>query len=217
MPCCGCSPFECAAGEQFNQKTVAQELNRYRRKGPGPITRLLVDGIVRAAGMGGSVLDIGSGIGGLTFELFERGVSRAVAVDASAAYVEAARHEASRRGYAEAIRFVHADFVAAAPALPPASIVALDRVVCCYPSCTTLLTAAVAHAERCLAISYPRDVWYARAAMRLENGQRRLARHAFRTFVHPVNLIESIITSGGLRLSSRRQSWMWSADVYERR
>lgn len=215
MPGC-CSHFECAANQQFNQKKVGQELKRYREKGPGPTTRLLVDGISQSGALAGTVLDVGSGIGGLTLALLERGASSAVAVDASAAYVSAARDEAQRRGRADAIRFVHADFVMAACELPLASIVTLDRVVCCYPSCEQLLDAAVARTERCLALSYPRDVWYVRVGMAVENGMRRLARNSFRTFVHPVHLIEGTITRAGLKLSSRRESWMWSADVYVR-
>jgi magnesium-protoporphyrin O-methyltransferase len=211
-----CSHFECAANQQFNPAKVEQELKRYREAGPGPTTRLLVDGISQSGALAGTVLDVGSGIGGLTLALLERGALSAVEVDASAAYVGAARDEADRRGQSGAIRFVHADFVAAASELPSASIVTLDRVVCCYPSCQQLLAAAVARTERCLAFSYPRDVWYVRAGMALENGQRRMARNPFRTFVHPVELMADIITRAGLRLSSRRQSWMWSADVYLR-
>ena len=76
--------------------------------------------------------------------------------------------------------------------------------------------AALAHAERCLALSYPRDVWYVRLGMMVENGQRRLTGNSFRTFVHPVPPIEAMIVRGGFRLSSRRQTPMWSADVYVR-
>jgi len=216
MPSCCCSPFECAANQQFNQKKVAKELRRYRQRGPGPTSRLLIDGILQSAPIGGTVLDIGSGVGGLSFALLERGASSVVAVDASAAYVSAARDEAARRGRADAVRFIHADFVVAASELPSASIVTLDRVVCCYPSCTELLDAAVAHTQRCLALSYPREVWHVRAAMSLENGQRRLGRNPFRTFVHPTAMIEGIITRAGFKLSSRRESWVWSADVYVR-
>jgi magnesium-protoporphyrin O-methyltransferase len=216
MPGC-CSHFECEASQQFNQKRAAQELRRYRQKGPGPTTRLLVDGIARSGTLAGTVLDVGSGIGGLSLALLERGASSAVAVDASAAYASAARDEAHRRGRSDAIRVVHADFAEAASGLSSASIVTLDRVVCCYPSCARLLDAAAAHAERCLALSYPRDVWYVRAGVALENGQRRLARNPFRTFVHPGALIEDSITRAGFELSSRRESWMWSADVYVRK
>jgi magnesium-protoporphyrin O-methyltransferase len=211
-----CSHFECEANQQFNQKKVEQELKRYRTKGPGRTTRLLLDGISQSGALAGTVLDVGSGFGGLTLALLERGASSAVAVDASAAYVGAARDEAHRQGRSVTIRFVHADFVIVAPELPSASIVTLDRVVCCYPSCQQLLAAAVARTERCLALSYPRDVWYVRAGMALENGQRWLARNPFRTFVHPGGLIEDIITRAGFRLSGRCETWMWSADVYVR-
>ena len=104
-----------------------------------------------------------------------------------------------------------------APELSLASIVTLDRVVCCYEFCETLLDAAAAHAERCLALSYPRDVWYVVVGTALENGERRLARNSFRTFVHPGPLIEDSIARAGFKLSSRRQSWVWSVDVYLRK
>jgi len=68
MPGC-CSPFVGAANQQFNQKKVAQELERYRAKGPGPTTLLLADGIAQSGTLSGTVLDVGSGIGGLTFAL----------------------------------------------------------------------------------------------------------------------------------------------------
>jgi SAM-dependent methyltransferase len=171
MPSC-CSAFESAADQQFNQRKVAQELKRYRENGPGPTTRMLVDGIAQSGALSGTVLDVGSGIGALTLALLDRGAASAIAVDASTAYVGVAREEAGRRGRTDAIQFVHADFVESASQLPSASVVALDRVVCCYPSWQRLLEAALGHAERCLALSYPRDAWYVRLGMTLENSQR---------------------------------------------
>jgi SAM-dependent methyltransferase len=215
MPSC-CSSFECAADQQFNQHMVAQELKRYRQKGPGPTTRMLVEGIAQSGALSGSVLDVGSGIGALTFALLERGATSAIAVDASTAYVGAAREEAVRRGRAEAIQFLQADFVDAASQLPSAAVVTLDRVVCCYPSYEQLLGAALGHAERCLALSYPRDAWYVRLGMAIENGLRWLSRNDFRTFFHPVASIEETIRRAGFRLVSRRETWVWSADVYVR-
>lgn len=216
MPAC-CSVFDRAADQQFNQKKVALELRRYREKGPGPTTRLLADGIARSGVLSGTVLDVGSGIGALTLALLEQGAASAIAVDASTAYVGAARDEAVRRGRTDAIQFVHADFVETASQLPSASVVTLDRVVCCYPSWERLLDAALGHAERCVALSYPRDAWYVRLGITFENGQRWLARNSFRTFVHPVQKIEETIRVAGFELSSRRQTWMWSVDVYLRR
>ena len=211
-----CSPFECAADQQFNEKKATEELKRYRTKGPGRTTRLLQEGVAHAGALGGTLLDIGSGIGSLMFGLLERGVTRAVAVDASSAYNGVARQEAERLGRADVVRFVHADFVSVAPELPAATLVTLDRVVCCYPSYEALLNAALRHAELCLALSYPRDVWFVRLGVILENTQRRLTKNSFRTFVHSAARMEDVIRSAGFELSTRRETWMWSVDVYMR-
>jgi tRNA1(Val) A37 N6-methylase TrmN6 len=211
-----CASYEGIAAEQFNRKKAAAELKRYRDKGLGQTTRLLTDGIVAAGAHDGTLLDVGTGIGSLTFAMLTRGTTNAVAVDASAAYLDAARHEAERLDRADAIHFVHADFVAAASHLPTATVVTLDRVVCCYPSYEPLLNAALHHADRCVALSYPRDAWYVRVFTALENAQRRLKSNAFRTFVHPPPRIEQMIRRAGFTLESRRETWIWSIDVYVR-
>lgn len=212
-----CSSFACAAGQEFNPAKVAQEVKRYRERGPRPTTRLLVDGIVESGASGGDVLDIGGGFGGLTLALLERGAMGATVVDASEAYIAAGREEAERGGRAERVHFVRADFVEAASTLPAAEVVALDRVICCYPAYEAMLELALARAGRCLAISYPRGAWYVRLAMTLENLQRRLMGNPFRSFVHPVSRLEELIRRAGFRLASRRRTWMWSADVYTKR
>ena len=211
-----CCNFPGQANQQFNRAKVAQELKRFHQSGPGVTTRLLLEGIVQSKALGPTVLDVGAGFGSLALALLEQGASSAVAVDASSAYVEAALDEAARRGHSAALQFVLGDFVEAASQIVPASTVTLDRVVCCYPSWEPLVATALAHTENCLALSYPRNAWYVRAAMALENGQRRLAQNPFRTFVHPVRLIEDLITRSGFVLSVRRETWMWRADVYVR-
>lgn len=148
--------------------------------------------------------------------MLTRGIAPAIAVDASLAYVQTARQEAERLGRADDVRFVHADFVSISSDLPSASVVTLDRVVCCYPSYGLLLSAAVRHADRCLALSYPRNAWYVRLAILIENYQRRLTKNSFRAFVHPSANIEQTIRQAGFTLSSRRETWMWSVDVYSR-
>ena len=212
----GCCGFPGHASRHFNRAKVAEELRRFHEKGPGVTTRLLIEGIIHSEGPGRTVLDVGAGFGGLTLALIEHGASSAVAVDASSAYVEAAQNEVARRGHRAAVRFVLGDFVDTASDILPASTVALDRVVCCYPAWEPLVTAAIAHAEHRLAPSYPRDAWYVRVALAIENGRRRLTRNPFRTFVHPVTSIEDLITRSGFILSSRRTTWMWNADVYTR-
>lgn len=214
MACCA---FDETVNDQFTTRKATQELDRYRRKGVGPTTRRLIDGLSRCSLVGGSLLDVGAGVGSLTFELLERGYRRAVIVEASAAYAAAAADEATRRKRMGDIDFAHGDFLDLAQTLSPASVVTLDRVICCYPLYEPLLNEALRHAERGLAISYPHDRWYVRAAMGLENAMRRRRKSRFRTFVHPQRQIRQIIEDAGFALVSRKQTFIWSADVFLRR
>jgi SAM-dependent methyltransferase len=177
---------------------------------------MLRDLLVEAGGIDDVLLEVGAGIGGLTFELLERGVRRGIAVDASSAYLRAAAEEAVRRGRAADVQFVQGDFLNVSSQLPKAPTVVLDRVICCYPFYVPLLEASLRHAGRCFALSYPRDVWYVRRAIAVENGLRWLRGRSFRTFVHPADRVRSVIHHAGFTLAAHRQTRQWSADVYAR-
>jgi len=211
-----CSTYGNVAGAHFDEKIAKRDLENYRQKGPGPTARLLRDLLGETGAIEGTLLDVGSGIGGLSFELLDRGVERAIAVDASAAYLAAAAQEATRRDRLRAVEFRHGDFLDVASMIQTATIVTMDRVICCYPAFELLLKQALGHAERCFVYSYPKDVWYVRAAIAVENGIRRLKHNPFRAFVHPVDRMTQIIERGGFRLAARRQTWQWSAEVWIR-
>jgi len=214
---CSCSSFCDTAGQQFTPDKAAKELHRYRRKGIGPTTRLLRDGLAKAGLIEGMLLDIGAGFGALTFELLDRGITNAVMVDASSAYLAAGAEEAARRGRTESVQFVHGDFLTVAAQLPRAAVVTLDRVICCYPSYESLLEKALQSAEHGFAVSYPRDRWYVRAGVWFENTMRRRRANPFRTFVHSPSEMERLIERAGFALASRRQTVAWSADVFVKR
>jgi magnesium-protoporphyrin O-methyltransferase len=164
----------------------------------------------------GSLLDIGAGIGALTLELIEKGVTHAVAVDASPAYIAAASEEAGRRGRTNAIKFVRGDFVEFAPEIPAARIVTLDRVICCYPAYAPLLRESLRHAERFIAFSYPKNVWYVRFGNTLINAKRRFTGNTFRTFIHNTDQIQRVVREGGFNRVTRKSTPMWIVDVCER-
>src|SRR6266511_2008941 len=112
------------------------------------------------------------------------GAERVTAVEAAPAYVAAAREEAGRRNVADRLDLVNGDFVSVAGDVMPADVVTMDRVVCCYPAYQPLLEAALRRSRRLLAFSYPRDRWYVRAAVGMQNLSRALFRSPFRGFVH---------------------------------
>ena len=211
---CSCCAFGDTADRQFSSAKVAKELMRYRRKGPGVTTRKLRDGLVSAGLTRGTVLDVGGGLGILSFELLDAGMSRATVIDASSAYLTAASEEAMRRGRSAATQFAHGDFLAIASDVARATVVTLDRVVCCYPSYQPLLEQSLQRAERGFALSYPRDRWFVRLGINCDNAMRRWRGNAFRTFVHPPADLQRIIEAAGFRLVSRARTMVWSADVF---
>jgi magnesium-protoporphyrin O-methyltransferase len=162
------------------------------------------------------VLDVGAGIGALGFELLAAGAERVTAVEAAPAYVAAAREEAGRRHVSDRLEVVQGDFVSVAGDVMQADVVAMDRVVCCYPAYQPLLEAAVRRSRRLMAFSYPRDRWYVRAAVTLQNMGRALLRNPFRGFVHSARGMESVLEQHGFVRKERRETLKWSADLYVR-
>lgn len=213
MNCCN---FITAAERQFNERIAARELAKYRRNGPGATTRILRDSLTGLGLSNGSLIDVGTGIGSLAFELLGRGISHAVAVDASSAFLAKAREEAARLRRADVIEFIHGDFLTVAPAIASASIVALDRVICCYPDYEPLLAEAIRHAESSVALSYPKDRWWIRAANDAQNGVRRVRANAFRTFVHRPSDIERVLRAAAFTRAMRKETWVWRVEVYVR-
>jgi magnesium-protoporphyrin O-methyltransferase len=215
MNCC-CSSIGNAAERQFSEKRATEDLAQYRTKGPGATARLLLAGIAKAGQPQGRLLDIGSGVGALTFELLDQGMTSAIGVDLSSAYITVAAEEAARRGRSDSTRFVQANFLDVASDVQTADVLVLDRVVCCYPDCERLLGESLRRADRCVGISYPRDLWYVRSWVWIQNFGRQLRGNPFRTFVHSASVMESVIRHAGFALVSRSCTRAWCADVYVR-
>ena len=98
--------------------------------------------------------------------------------------------------------------------LPEADVVTLDRVVCCYPDAEALLQQAAGRARQLLAFSYPRDRWYVRTLIVLENFWRRLTGKEFRAFVHGPERMGAVLETAGLVRATRRKTLVWTLDLY---
>jgi magnesium-protoporphyrin O-methyltransferase len=216
MGCCSGHARYAEAERQFGPAIAARDLERYRRKGPDSTSRLLLNAVRGHADGATSLLDIGAGVGVLDFELLANGVSSATLVDASPAYLEAAGREAESRQVADRLRCVVGDFAVLADGIESADVVTMHRVVCCYPDHASLLQAAAKHARRVFAFSYPRDRWYIRLWLALENVRRRLVGNPFRTFVHAPAEMEARVTQNGFVRTHRSKTFVWSIDVYAR-
>ncbi|MGH2518131.1 MAG: methyltransferase domain-containing protein, partial [Ktedonobacterales bacterium] len=163
-----------------------------------------------------TLLDIGGGIGAIQLELIGAGATSATDVDASTAYLAAARDEAARRGYGDRVSYQHGNFVDVAGTIEPADIVTLDRVICCYHDLRGLVGASAAKARRLYGLVYPRDVWTVRMIFAVGNTLLRLQRNPFRIFTHRTRAVEALLRDAGLERRFQRNAGFWQVAVYAR-
>lgn len=212
MNCCQCQGIE----ELFSQQYVSKELAQYRLKGPDKTTSMLTDAIRKEGVDGLTLLDIGGGVGAVQNELIEAGVEDVTSVEASSAYIKAAKEEAQRRGQADRVSFHHGNFVELAAGIPPADIVTLDRVICCYPEMEKLVGLSAERARKLYGLVYPRDTWWVRLSLALENVYFWLRGSHYRTFTHATRAVEDLLSRNGFERRSRSQTLVWQVVVYSR-
>ena len=214
MDCC--SPEDSPFDREFNARTAEEDLRAYHRDGPTGLTRHLIDALSAGGIEGRTVLEIGGGVGTVRHELLHSGARAAVDVDASRAYVAAARGEAERQGHAARVDYRVGDFVSLVDEIAPADVVALDRVLCCYGDMASLVARSAALARRRYGVVYPRDTWLGRMAIVSINVGLRLSRSPFRAYLHRTADVEAILSAHGLVRSLHRTTLIWQLAVYER-
>jgi SAM-dependent methyltransferase len=200
----------------FDRKHAARELRNYRKNGPIATTQALIHSLLRAGADDGTLLDIGGGVGAIQYALLKAGARAAVSVDASAAFEAVARAEAEREGLSGRIQYETGDFVELADRIAPADIVTLDRVVCCYPNMESLVRLSAQRSRRIYGLVYPRDRRLNRVFIRVQNFFRGLFRNPFRSFVHSVDAMESLVRVAGFTLRQRVRTFVWEVSVYEK-
>jgi magnesium-protoporphyrin O-methyltransferase len=198
----------------YDGLSADDELAKWRHRGPPPVTRELID-VIRDDGVeGATVLDIGAGVGAVHITLLEAGAATAVDVDASLAYLATARGEAERRGLAGRVEYRYGDVVELAAELPPADIVTLDSVICCYPYLPALLRAAVSTVPRLVGLTYPRDAWWMRAYMRIWNLAHVVRRSRARYFIHRHAEVNRLMAELGFENAHDGGTRVWRVVLY---
>lgn len=192
------------------------DLERWRTGRLNPVTRELIE-VIRSQGVEGArVLDIGAGVGAVHVALLEAGAAAAIDVDASPEYLATAQAEAERRGLAGRVEYRFGDVVMIGAELPAVDVVTMDSAICCYPDLEPMLAAATRTRPRLVGISYPRDVWWMRAFMRLYNLWSAVRRSPARYFVHRHAQLERWMAGAGYRNVHEGGIRVWRVVLYER-
>lgn len=213
MPDC-CTP----AGYRklFSERSAEAQAKRYRRRGLDPTTKRVYDVLVARGVEGRTVLEVGGGIGALQIELLKAGAARAISVELTPTYEQAAAGLLEEAGLTDRVERRLLDFTEVGDGVPAADLVVLNRVLCCYHDMPRLAGAAAAHTAGLLVLSFPRGSWWARVIAATANVGMRVMRVGFRIFVHSPRRILQVGADHGLRTLSDDVGVFWEIAALER-
>ena len=211
---CSCSTS--ALDEIFGERTARREARRFKRRGLPPRGLALIEALRSVCPFhGATLLEGGAGVGTLSIELLRRGMDRAVIVDAVPAAARTARSLAEDFDVASRFEARVGDFATLADDTAY-DIVALDRVVCCYPDWQALLSSAADRARRAIVLSYPPDRWWSRLFVRCANTGMRIGRREFRLHLHAPGAMHAYLESRGFDVARIAHSGTWEICVLRR-
>jgi len=140
----------------FGGRAARRDVRRYAKDGLDDTGARMVAFLRRRGIEGGTVLEIGGGVGVLQLELLAAGAERATNLELSPEYEDSARALLRERGLDERADRRIGDIVADPALAGAADAVLMHRVVCCYPDADALVGAAAERARRYLVMSFPR-------------------------------------------------------------
>jgi predicted RNA methylase len=201
---------------------ASSNAERVRKGQSSPVVGAMLDQLEAAGLADRTLLDVGCGAGELALGAIDRGASRVRGVDLGPGAIDAARTLADERGLWDRTSFDVLD--GSRSDLGTADVVALSRVVCCYPDPAGLIDNASRAAHGVLAYSAPVDRGIAGTANRvvvaISNVWYRIrpAKYrGFKTFVHDLDAIDARVREAGFTERHRsRLRFVWELVVYER-
>ena len=200
----------------FSERSARAEAKRYRRKGLDPTSKRIVDYLKQQGIAGRSLLEVGGGIGAIQIELLKAGMSRAVSIELTPTYEDAAAGLLRDAGLEDRVERRVMDFAEAAGDVQAADVVVMNRVICCYPDMPKLTGEAAEHARELLVLSFPKDRWWTRVGLALANLMFRVMRREFQVFVHAPDRILATAERRGLATALNQPGFLWQVAAMRR-
>ncbi|MDQ4215858.1 SAM-dependent methyltransferase [Microbacterium capsulatum] len=196
---------------EFNARFARRLVKNYRRNGLTPSAKLVLE-VASSIGLdGATILEVGGGIGDIQLEALKLGAAHTSNVELSPAYEPDAGRLLDDAGLRDRVtRTLGVDLARTPTAVPPADIVVLHRVVCCYPDYERLLTAAAGRARRAVVFSHPPRDLGVRVVIGTINTFSRLTGNPYRMFAHPPEAMVDVLRGQGLDPVHRRTAGTWN-------
>ena len=201
---------------------ASHNAKRARKQGTAaPITRHLLAALDREQLKGRTFLDVGCGTGDLALAALARGAASADGIDLGAGAIADARSLAEERGLADRATFSVGN--GAVEPLARHDVVALNRVLCCYPSVDQLLANSLGAAGDVYAYTAPIHTGlvglFNRTSIGIGNVWYRLRDRkfqGFRAFVHDLDAVDRTIAEAGFRKAHGAHHRMWQLATFTR-
>src|SRR5712664_2426910 len=200
----------------FSEKRAHAEARRYRRRGLDRTSQRIAELLKQQGIAGRTLLEVGGGIGAIQLELLRAGITRAVNIELTPTYEEAAQGLLREAGLEDRVERRVMDFAEATVEVEAADIVVMNRVICCYPDMPKLAGAAADHTRSVLVMSFPSDRWWMRFGLAIANFGFRVIRLQFRVFLHPPELIQAAVQQQGFRIRFNERGLLWQVNAFER-
>jgi hypothetical protein len=200
----------------FSEKSAQAEVRRYRRKGLDKLSRRIAELLKERGVEGRTMLEVGGGIGAIEIELLRAGATRAVNVELTPTYEEAAGELLRETGLADRVERRVMDFVETGAEVEAADFVVLNRVVCCYPDMPRLTAAAADRVRHTLVLTFPNSRWWTRLGLTIVNLGFRVVRLEFRIFLHRPELILAAAEKHGLNTTLNQRGLLWQVATLDR-
>jgi 16S rRNA G966 N2-methylase RsmD len=200
----------------FGEAIARKDLQEYLRGRFNKTTSILLKALRPRTAEVSNLLDIGGGVGVIMHELLTGSAMSATLVEIASAYLKVSQEETEKRGYGDRVQFMQGDFVCFAEKISQVDLVTLDRVVCCYPDVERLIQESTAKCLKWYALSYPRDKWWVRLAIRFENWSRRRVGDSFQVHIHSEVMIDELIKRAGFSRQFHASTLAWRIAIYQR-
>src|SRR5690349_21098672 len=200
----------------FNKRFAGRSADRYRRRGLDKTAERIVRLVEEHGVQGVSVLEVGGGVGDIQHELLKRGAARATNLELSSAYEPEAARLLAEAGMTDRVERRMVDIATAPDEVPPADVVVLNRVVCCYRDYEKLLGSVAAHARRQVVFSHPPRNLLSRTLAGGENLLLRALGRDLRVFAHPPQAMLDVLSERGLVPIRTERALVWQVTAAER-
>jgi magnesium-protoporphyrin O-methyltransferase len=199
----------------FDLKRARKEMVQYLKTGPKKSTKYLLEPLRERVQVEGSLLDIGSGVGALIWELLGNGINQAYYIEISDAYSEAFKERVVAKSMEKQVNILTGDFTEHHPNLPDVDVVTMDKVICCYQDYRPLVKLSLKKARKLYAYTIPRDLWWVKAVNKVESLIKYFGNY-LRTHIHPTAEIEEMVVSQGFRKIYQKTHREWLTVIYSK-